>query len=130
MRARLDRSAEPDRIFQVTLEMAGAAGLVGRRRVVDSTPLSDWSPNGASGPPARLASPHGHAVPAGQVGRPGPVASGADDLHPNGTDTIDLVHRLRVTALTWEARLASQAAARTWRSSSPTYGGAQPVSTG
>jgi len=32
MRARLARSAEPDRIFQVTLEVAGAAGLVGRRR--------------------------------------------------------------------------------------------------
>ena len=45
----------------------------------------------------------GMPVPAGQAGRQGPVASGADDLHPNGTDTIDLVHRLRVTALTWGA---------------------------
>ena len=41
MRARLARSAKPDRIFEVTLEAARAAGLVGRRRVVDSTPLYD-----------------------------------------------------------------------------------------
>src|SRR5216684_9049249 len=41
MRARLARSAEPDRIFEVTLEAARAAGLVGRRRVLDSTPLYD-----------------------------------------------------------------------------------------
>ena len=41
MRARLARSAKPDRIFEVTLEAARAAGLVGRRRVLDSTPLYD-----------------------------------------------------------------------------------------
>jgi hypothetical protein len=41
MRARLARSAKPDRIFEVTVEAARAAGLVGRRRVVDSTPLYD-----------------------------------------------------------------------------------------
>ena len=41
MRARLARSAKPDRIFQATLEAARAAGLVGRRRVLDSTPLYD-----------------------------------------------------------------------------------------
>jgi Transposase DDE domain/Transposase domain (DUF772) len=41
MRARLARSARPDRIFEVTLEAAKAAGLVGRRRVLDSTPLYD-----------------------------------------------------------------------------------------
>ncbi len=41
MRARLARSARPDRIFEVTLDTARAAGLVGRRRVVDSTPLYD-----------------------------------------------------------------------------------------
>jgi hypothetical protein len=41
MRARLARSARPDRIFAVTLEAARAAGLVGRRRVLDSTPLYD-----------------------------------------------------------------------------------------
>jgi hypothetical protein len=41
MRARLARSARPDRIFEVTLEAAGAAGLTGRRRVLDSTPLYD-----------------------------------------------------------------------------------------
>src|SRR5512135_409108 len=41
MRARLARSAWPDRIFAVTLDAARAAGLVGRRRVVDSTPLYD-----------------------------------------------------------------------------------------
>jgi hypothetical protein len=41
MRARLARSQRPDRIFEVTLEVAKAAGLVGRRRVLDSTPLYD-----------------------------------------------------------------------------------------
>jgi Transposase DDE domain/Transposase domain (DUF772) len=41
MRARLARSAAPDRIFQVTLDVARQAGLVGRRRVLDSTPIYD-----------------------------------------------------------------------------------------
>ena len=41
MRARLARSAKPDRIFEVTVDAARAAGLVGRRRVLDSTPLYD-----------------------------------------------------------------------------------------
>jgi hypothetical protein len=41
MRARLARSARPERIFEVTLEAARAAGLVGRRRVLDSTPVYD-----------------------------------------------------------------------------------------
>jgi hypothetical protein len=41
MRARLARSDRPDRIFEVTLEVAKAAGLVGRKRVLDSTPLYD-----------------------------------------------------------------------------------------
>jgi hypothetical protein len=41
MRARLARSAHPDRIFEVTLEAGKKAGLVGRRRVLDSTPLYD-----------------------------------------------------------------------------------------
>jgi hypothetical protein len=41
MRARLARSARPDRIFGVTVGVARAAGLAGRRRVVDSTPLYD-----------------------------------------------------------------------------------------
>jgi len=41
MRARLARSARPDRIFERTLEVAKAAGLVGARRVLDSTPLYD-----------------------------------------------------------------------------------------
>src|SRR6516164_8927698 len=41
MRARLARSARPDRIFEVTVEAARAAGLTGRRRVLDSTPLYD-----------------------------------------------------------------------------------------
>ena len=40
MRARLARSARPDRIFEVTLEAARQAGLV-VRRVLDSTPLYD-----------------------------------------------------------------------------------------
>src|SRR6266568_7598745 len=35
------RSARPDRIFGVTLEAGKKAGLVGRRRVLDSTPLYD-----------------------------------------------------------------------------------------
>ena len=41
MRARLARSACPDRIFGVTIEVGKQAGLVGRRRVLDSTPLYD-----------------------------------------------------------------------------------------
>ena len=41
MRARLAKSARPDRIFEVTLDAARAAGLTGRRRVLDSTPLYD-----------------------------------------------------------------------------------------
>jgi hypothetical protein len=41
MRARLSRSDRPNRIFEVTLEAAKAAGLVGRKRVLDSTPLYD-----------------------------------------------------------------------------------------
>src|SRR6478609_1026235 len=41
MRARLARSDRPDRIFETVLEVAKAAGLVGRRRVLDSTALYD-----------------------------------------------------------------------------------------
>ena len=41
MRARLAASDRPDRIFEATLEAAKAAGLVGRKRVLDSTPLYD-----------------------------------------------------------------------------------------
>ena len=41
MRARLARSDHPNRIFERTLEVAKAAGLVGVRRVLDSTPLYD-----------------------------------------------------------------------------------------
>ena len=41
MRARLAASKRPDRIFEVTLDAARAAGLVGRKRVLDSTPLYD-----------------------------------------------------------------------------------------
>jgi hypothetical protein len=41
MRARLARSQRPDRIFQVVLGVARQAGLVGRRRVLDSTPIYD-----------------------------------------------------------------------------------------
>jgi hypothetical protein len=40
-RERLRRSAAPDRVFEVTRDTAAAAGLVGRRRVLDSTPLYD-----------------------------------------------------------------------------------------
>jgi Transposase DDE domain/Transposase domain (DUF772) len=41
MRARLAASADPRRIFTVTLKAASAAGLVGAKRVLDSTPLYD-----------------------------------------------------------------------------------------
>ncbi|MGH8912507.1 MAG: transposase [Acidimicrobiia bacterium] len=41
MRARLAASVNPRRIFEVTVEAAGAAGLVGAKRVLDSTPLYD-----------------------------------------------------------------------------------------
>jgi Transposase DDE domain/Transposase domain (DUF772) len=41
MRARLAASARPERIFEVTVEAARQAGLVGVRRVLDSTPLCD-----------------------------------------------------------------------------------------
>lgn len=41
MRARLAASQRPNRIFEATLEVAKAAGLVGRKRVLDSTPLYD-----------------------------------------------------------------------------------------
>ena len=41
MRARLAASGAPDRVFEVTLAAARAAGMVGRRRVLDSTALFD-----------------------------------------------------------------------------------------
>ena len=41
MRARLGASDDPRRIFRVTLDAASAAGLVGAKRVLDSTPLYD-----------------------------------------------------------------------------------------
>jgi hypothetical protein len=41
MRARLAASGDPRRIFEVTVEAASSAGLVGARRVLDSTPLYD-----------------------------------------------------------------------------------------
>ncbi len=41
MRARLAGSERPDRVFEVVLETARQAGLVGRRRVLDSTCLYD-----------------------------------------------------------------------------------------
>ena len=41
MRARLAASDRPNRIFEATLEVAKQAGLVGRRRVLDSTALYD-----------------------------------------------------------------------------------------
>jgi len=41
MRARLRRSDRPNRIFEVVLEVAKEAGLVGRKRVLDSTALFD-----------------------------------------------------------------------------------------
>jgi len=41
MRARLAGSQSPNRIFEVSLEAASKAGLVGARRVLDSAPLYD-----------------------------------------------------------------------------------------
>jgi Transposase DDE domain/Transposase domain (DUF772) len=41
MRSRLRASADPDRIFRVTTDLARQAGLVGVRRVLDSAPLYD-----------------------------------------------------------------------------------------
>jgi len=41
MRERLRQSKDPDRLFRTVLDVAKAAGLVGRRRVLDSTPLYD-----------------------------------------------------------------------------------------
>jgi hypothetical protein len=41
MRARLRASAQPDRIFESVLDVAKSAGLVGRKRVLDSTALYD-----------------------------------------------------------------------------------------
>jgi len=41
MRARLRTSERPDRIFEAVLDTAKQAGLVGRRRVLDSTSLYD-----------------------------------------------------------------------------------------
>jgi hypothetical protein len=41
MRERLRRSDRPDRIFEVALDAARCAGVVGRNRVLDSTPLYD-----------------------------------------------------------------------------------------
>jgi Transposase DDE domain/Transposase domain (DUF772) len=41
MRERLRRSDRPDRIFEVALAAAREAGLLSRRRVLDSTPLYD-----------------------------------------------------------------------------------------
>jgi hypothetical protein len=41
MRARLRRSARPNRLLEAGLEVAHEAGLIGRKRVLDSTPLYD-----------------------------------------------------------------------------------------
>jgi len=41
MRARLAASARPDRIFERTVEVAAQAGLIGRKRVLDSAPIYD-----------------------------------------------------------------------------------------
>jgi hypothetical protein len=41
MRERLRHSSDPDRVFKVTVAAARKAGLVGRRRVLDSTALYD-----------------------------------------------------------------------------------------
>ena len=40
-RARLASSDRPRRIFEATVEVAGAAGLIGAKRVLGSTPIYD-----------------------------------------------------------------------------------------
>ena len=55
---RLSRSTRPNRIFEVGLEAARQAGLIGRRRVLDSTPLDD----------AVATHRHRHAHPLGDPG--------------------------------------------------------------
>ncbi|MFC0862429.1 transposase [Sphaerimonospora cavernae] len=40
-RARLAASDRPDRIFERTIQVAGQAGLIGRKRVLDSAPIYD-----------------------------------------------------------------------------------------
>jgi hypothetical protein len=40
-RARLARSDRPNRIFDTVIEVARSAGLIGRKRVLDSTPIYD-----------------------------------------------------------------------------------------
>ena len=50
MRARLAASKQPERIFEVTREVAKRAGLVGRRRVLDSTPRGRDDGHGHAGP--------------------------------------------------------------------------------
>lgn len=40
-RERLRRSDDPDRVFQIVLELAKSAGRVGRKRILDSTALYD-----------------------------------------------------------------------------------------
>ncbi len=41
MRARLRESSRPNRVFEVVRDVAGQAGLIGEKRVLDSTPLYD-----------------------------------------------------------------------------------------
>lgn len=41
MRERLRQSAAPNRVFDVVLQVAKQAGMVGRKRVLDSTPIYD-----------------------------------------------------------------------------------------
>src|SRR5216110_2059947 len=41
MRARLRRSERPNRVFEMALDVAREAGLIGRKRVLDSTALYD-----------------------------------------------------------------------------------------
>lgn len=49
MRARLARSRRPNRILEVTVEAARLPGMLGRKRVLASTPLDDavdrWTPS-------------------------------------------------------------------------------------
>src|SRR2546422_505489 len=71
MRERLRGSDRPNRVFEVALDAARAAGLIGRRRGLDSTPLYDAVSTMDTVTLIRSAVrglvAHAHADPAGRV---------------------------------------------------------------
>jgi hypothetical protein len=86
MRARLRDSADPHRIFRVSKQVAEEAGLIGLRRVLDSTPLYDAvatqdtvtlirSASGACcGSPTTPLRPRSASTCAGTTTTPGPAS--------------------------------------------------------